>query len=296
MMEPRKIHVEDSAGNSYDLIDVEGVMFPVYFADDPVQRLKDVKSMQGRDDDVLICAYPKAGTHWVWEITNMLLRGSAEYHPSVKEAQMMELKGSSGADQLTSPRVFNTHLRFRQLPTDMINRKCKIIYITRNPKDMAVSRFFHNSKGSVGYKGTFSNYLPLYMEGKVAFGSWFDYTAEWERDIREHNDYPVHSICYETLKTDTENEVQRLGDFLGVKSDPTLIQEICDKCSFNNLKESYSKTKQVFQDLDHPPEAFAFRKGEVGDWKNWFTVAQSEQFDAKIRETLPDLINTFVYE
>lgn len=295
-MEARKVHVEDSAGNSYDLISVDGVMFPVYFADDPVQRLKDVRSMQGRDDDVFIFAYPKAGTHWVWEITNMLLRGSAEYHPSKKQVQMLELKGFSGADQMMSPRVFNTHLRFRQLPTDMIKRKCKIIYITRNPKDMVVSRYFHNTKGPLGYKGTFSDYLPLYLEGKVAFGSWFDYTAEWERDRRNLDNYPVHNMCYEQLKRDTENEVQRLADFLGVKSDPTFVHQICDKCSFINLKESYSKTKEVFKDFEQTPETYAFRKGEIGDWKNWFTVAQSEQFDAKIRETLPDLINTFIYE
>ena len=58
----------------------------------------------------------------MWEMTNMLLQGSAEYHKSVKEEQMIELKGATGADQLTSPRVFNTHLRFRQLPKDMIKR------------------------------------------------------------------------------------------------------------------------------------------------------------------------------
>lgn len=63
-----------------------------------------------------------AGTHWVWEITNMLLRGSAEYHPTVKEAQMLEMTGTSSAENLSSPRVFNTHLMFRHLPKDFIER------------------------------------------------------------------------------------------------------------------------------------------------------------------------------
>ena len=31
---------------------------------------------------------------------------------------------------------------------------------------MAVSRYVHNVKGNVGYKGTFSDYLPLYLDGK----------------------------------------------------------------------------------------------------------------------------------
>ena len=106
------------------------------------------------------------GTHWVWELCNMLLQGSAEYHESTKEVQMLELTGSRGSEDLPSPRVFNTHLLFRQLPRSMISRKCKMIYVTRNPKDMAVSRYVHNQKGCVGYKGTFSDYLSLYLDGK----------------------------------------------------------------------------------------------------------------------------------
>lgn len=60
-MEPLKIHVVDAAGNSYNLIDVDGITFPDYFSDDPLKLLQDVRTMPGRDDDVLIAAYPKAG-------------------------------------------------------------------------------------------------------------------------------------------------------------------------------------------------------------------------------------------
>ncbi|XP_045157074.2 sulfotransferase 1C2-like [Mercenaria mercenaria] len=294
-MESRKVHVQDGVGNEYDLIEADGTLFPDYFAEDPVQRLIDVKSMTGKDDDVIIAAYPKAGTHWVWEIANMLLQGSAEYHTSMKEAQMLELTGSSGADALDSPRVFNTHLRFEQLPADMIKRNCKIIYVTRNPKDMAVSRYCHNVKGSVGYKGTFTNYLPLYMDGKVAFGSWFDYTIKWNTTLREEKDYPIHTVCYELLKRDTLNQVQKLADFLGVKIDQSVLQDICDKCDFNKLKEGYINSKKLFDEKENPL-SYTFRKGEIGDWKNWFTVAQNEQFDGALQTKMAEISKTFIYE
>jgi len=57
----------------------------------------------------------------------MLLRGSADYHPSVKEVQMLEMTGSKGTDELLSPRVFNTHLQFPHLPTDMIKRQVLLV-------------------------------------------------------------------------------------------------------------------------------------------------------------------------
>ena len=56
-----KVHVQDAAGNGYHLMDVDGVYFPEYFCEDPVARLDEIRNMTGRDDDVIIAAYPKAG-------------------------------------------------------------------------------------------------------------------------------------------------------------------------------------------------------------------------------------------
>ncbi|KAH3698263.1 sulfotransferase 1C2-like [Dreissena polymorpha] len=294
-MEAKTIHVDDGVGNTYDLVEVDGVTFPDYFTDDPIQRLKDVREMAGRDDDVIIAAYPKAGTHWVWEITNMLLRGSAEYHTSMKEELMLELTGSDVIGELTPPRVFNSHLRFRQLPKEMISKNCKLIYVTRNPKDMAVSRYCHNTKSVLAYTGTFSDYLRLYLQGKVAFGSWFDYTLDWHRAIRDNQGYPIYTIVYELLKRDPFNQVKRLASFLGTKTDDTFIESICNQCSFSNLKTSYEKDKKIFGPGDHPSN-YSFRKGEVGDWKNWFTVAESEQFDLVVQQHLGECVLEFVYE
>ncbi|XP_052776756.1 sulfotransferase 1C2-like [Mya arenaria] len=291
---PQKYTVEDGAGNSFELVDVDGTPFPAYFTDDPTSRLQEIRDMTARDDDIFIVAYPKAGTHWVWEMTTMLLRGTAEYHASMKEAQMIELTGASAAANIPSPRVFNTHLLFRQLPTDAFKRRCKMVYVTRNPKDMAVSRYCHNTRGQVAYKGTFHDYLPLYMQGKVAFGSWFSYTRDWEQTIRNKPDFPIHTVVYEKLKRDPVAEVKRLATFLGTKTDGEFLEAVCDRCSFTNLKTSYEKTKADFGPGETPLN-YTFRKGQIGDWKNWFTVAESEAFDGVVHENLGQLGLDFVY-
>ena len=56
-----KLHIDDGKGNSYNLMLVDGITFPEYFAEDPVDRLREIGEMAGRDDDVIIVAYPKAG-------------------------------------------------------------------------------------------------------------------------------------------------------------------------------------------------------------------------------------------
>ena len=44
-------------------------------------------------------------------------------------------------DSLKSPRIFKEHLPLHLLPDDV--RKCKVIYLVRNPKDVVVSFQHH---------------------------------------------------------------------------------------------------------------------------------------------------------
>ena len=39
-----------------------------------------------------------------------------------------------------------------------------------------------------------------------------------------------------------------------------------------------------------------FISGEVGDWKNWFTVAQNELFDRVMTDKMEDISHRFQYD
>ena len=96
----------------------------------------------------------------------MLLAQKAERIKTPKQITMLDAVGKEAFGCLTSPRVLNCHLFFGQLPIDFVNRKCKIIHIVRNPKDIAVS-FFHHHKGITCYEydGNWEDYLPRFLKG-----------------------------------------------------------------------------------------------------------------------------------
>lgn len=260
--------------------------------------LKLIQDMHMRKDDILICAYVKAGTHWVWEIVNMLLRGAAEYDKTIKEENMIDFHFPSEFSNLKSPRVLNTHFTWRHLPSEIHEKKCKIIYLQRNPKDTAVSYFHHQRNlGIYGTEGDFGDFLDLYIKGRgPGYKCWFDYTMEWQSFIEDQTDngLPILTVMYEDLKREPVTQVQKLADFLELKREPQLITEIVEKCDFKCMQQAILAKNEAHPSISNYHTLY--RKGEIGDWKNWFTVAQSEEFDELMRKKMEECKTTFVYE
>ena len=110
-----------------------------------------------------------AGSHWMWEMVHMLLKGKAEHCRTPKERLMLSFTTQEFFDTLDPPRVFNNHVPFAGLPAAIRggHNRCKMVYLLRNPKDVAVS-FYHQIKSQTDfqYEGSFHGYLDLFCEGK----------------------------------------------------------------------------------------------------------------------------------
>ena len=99
----------------------------------------------------------------------MLFKGKPEHTRTPKERLMLSFSTQEFFDTLAPPRVFNCHVPFVALPTAVRDNqnKCKIIYILRNPKDLAVSFYHHlKSQADFDYDGSFHGFLDLFVEGK----------------------------------------------------------------------------------------------------------------------------------
>ncbi|KAL3842284.1 hypothetical protein ACJMK2_020315 [Sinanodonta woodiana] len=250
-----------------------------------VEHLETIRNIIARDDDVLICTYPKSGTHWIWEIVSMLRKGKAEYDPRIKETTMLEFLTKEQIEGLESPRILNTHFPLRMLPKDLLDKKRKLIHVMRNPKDVAVSTYHHfkaMGTGDNAYLGTFSEYLSLFYALEVGEkGGWNKYVTDFEKFAKDNPDYPILSLYFEDMKQDPKREITKVAKFLDVPYTAELITAVAERCDFENLKKANQEIKDDFITRKVAPDGkqFMYRKGTVGDWKNWFTVAQNELFD-----------------
>ncbi|XP_071102082.1 sulfotransferase 1C2-like [Haliotis cracherodii] len=280
------VKVPDAGGDELKLLEVDGHLYPP----SSVDVIRGIRDLPIRDDDVFVCAYPKCGTHWVWEMARLLLSSDIEAVIE-KDELMLEFIGNDVIEKFPSPRILNTHCLVEQLPRGVFEKKCKIIYIIRNPKDMAVSFYHHHKKlPFYEYNGKWENYFPLLMDGKVDFGSFFTYLKDWAAVGTTHPELPTLTLVYEDLKEDPLPGIRKLAKFLNCEKSEEYYLKVKELTSFKKMKAAKGT---IIQATDGA--SVMYRKGEVGDWKNHFTVAQNELFDRTYKEKMAGCDMKFRY-
>ena len=90
-----------------------------------------------------------------------------------KEAFNFRKESVQYTNNLASPRVIKTHLPLEFLPPKLLDT-CKVIFVSRNPKDACVS-FYHHHALLPDYhlKGNLSDFAKLYLKGAVEYGDYW---------------------------------------------------------------------------------------------------------------------------
>ncbi|XP_033729939.1 sulfotransferase 4A1-like [Pecten maximus] len=290
------VTIVDEKENKYTFKRYQGYPFNKEVVGNVRDQLAKIAHRDVKEDDVLVCVFPKSGTHWLYNTVTMLRSGSLKYSGS---PSMMEYDAFNDIEEMHSPRTFGSHLRFRFLPEQMKLGKGKVITITRNPKDILVSvyRMLQNM-GDIGYQGTFEGFLKIYVSEEcfMGNGSWFS----WIKDMEEWKHPNLLCLSFEDFKQNIYENVVKLAKFLEVDHDEGFLQSVAQSVQFDNLRESHNvmtppsdRWKHLSEDGRLPVyrkgcllSILFFFSGQVGDWKNIFTVAQSEQFDILFKENV----------
>ncbi|KAH9525685.1 hypothetical protein Btru_002044 [Bulinus truncatus] len=303
-------YVKDKGGGTLTLQVIDGRYYPTF----PAHVIKSLSSLKIRSDDVILAGYLKAGTHWVWEILRMLLAGRTDVQLAEKDMCMIEQAEQSSLNAVPSPRVLNTHVLFHLLPSEVMHRRPKIVYLTRNPKDTAVSMYHHNRRlwEYYQYDGKFEDYLQLFVEGKadlrllmltfcdngrsqfyflfVISGLWFLVRTHRQLEPGSERTSGAGHPRGELRAAVTESPYNNTGPSIVFKPVPSqdLISQICEECALSKMKE-----KKAHFDLDSDGNAIMYRKGIVGDWKNHFTEELNTWFDGVYREKMASIHTNF---
>lgn len=262
-----------------------------------------IRDLEIRDSDVFVVTYPKSGTIWMQQIL-LLLESKGNVDSISKEDKFsngdlvpwIEVIGQI-QDFVTaeSPRFRVSHLAYHLMPKELCYRRGKVIYVARNPKDILVSYYyFHKLATMLETPKSFDDFFDKFMRGEVMAGSWFEHIKTW---FLHKDDINMLFITYEEMIQDLQTAVRRIAEFLGADLTQDQLNSVVKHSTFKNMRQiPQANYELVPGDLLNHQEGRFMRKGTIGDWKNHFTVAQSERFDEVFKEEMKDFPVSFIWD
>ncbi|XP_060703510.1 amine sulfotransferase-like isoform X1 [Hemiscyllium ocellatum] len=252
-----------------------------------VERLEWLKEFNIDPNIPVIITYPKSGTTWIQQVISLILCNDNDSKKEMnlyKRAPWMEITRSK--PEIKDYQMLTTHLNYQMVPKCLKNKKFKIIYVTRNPKDVIVSSYhFHKYGRFLEAPKDFQDFLEKFVEGNVFYGSWFEHIRDWHSHKDELN---ILFVAYEDMKNDLRSVVQKVASFLNKKLDEDTLESILNQCTFKYMKENPRTNYKDLAEMFNTESGSFFRKGITGDWKNHFLVSQNEWFDSIYQEKMGD--------
>ncbi|XP_054289995.1 sulfotransferase 1C4 [Macrosteles quadrilineatus] len=296
----------------------QGYFLPSKYA----KEAKNLYNFQPRSTDTWVVTFPRSGTTWtqemVWLIANKLDFETAKQipqterfpffefslflHDETKEefiqenasdpkkvelVQQLSKPGYQILEEMSGPRFIKTHLPFSLLPKNLLQVGCKVIYVARNPKDVAVS-FYHLNRliRTQGYRGDFPKYWDYFEK---SLNPWTPYWSHVNEGWQLRNHPNVLFLFYEEMNKDLKKTINRVSEFLNGEQlsveDTGRLANFLDISNFRkNPAVNYQPLKEAGI-LIEGEEGF-IRKGKTGGWVEEFTPELSKRADEWINNNL----------
>nr|KAG5688463.1 hypothetical protein BaRGS_011901 [Batillaria attramentaria] len=275
-MKPTRI---DTSAGKVQMKLWNGMMMP-YISEEPDVHFQKVADMEIRDDDFFLLSFPKSGTHWVWRIMDLLVNKTTDYGDRCTDYGFLDLQLVERVNNLDSPRILSTHLPLQYIPKQVKVKRPKLVHVYRNPKAVLVSMYFMMKNGNMMPDITLDKLEMTFSSDKGVFSKWTYYWDQVMEFEKNNPDLSIFHISYEELKLNTVESITKLAEYLGVEDSQDLIEKIADAVSFKKQQQLEEETAPE----DRSDQKKFYRKGEIDDWKNYLTVAQSERLDKAIKD------------
>jgi len=220
-------------------------------------------------DDVFLVSYPRSGNTWTRFLLGNLIDQKNPVTFSNIEARIPEIYFNRDRvlRELPRPRMLKSHECFQP-------HYPRVIYIVRDPRDVAVSFYHHNVKArNIPDDYPIVKFVPRFIAGEFdpKFGSWRDNVLSWTAVRKDDPGFLL--LRYEDMKRDTAGVLASIVGFLDrcgfrkIDSNPEALRRTIELSSADNMRalEKQDASKWVLTKDTRSDKPFV-RSATSGGW------------------------------
>lgn len=248
--------------------------------------------------DAFLCSYPKSGRTWLrYIISHYLdqvhalgididLQTTFSVTPNFDLDPVRGIPAfRTGPAHGRAPMVLVSHLR----PLQLLFRDRPVIFMTRDPRDVVVSAYYH----ATGHKKSFSGTMDEFLQHReLGLPTFIEYHRRWGEALLRT---PHVVVTYEDLTRDSVVTVRRILDFLGWRDDVGAVEKAIALSSFDKMRKAEIRSGIPGHEYDRGnEEALRVRKGKIGGFADSLTDAQAQFVLDRVSAQLPARTRTLL--
>ena len=185
-------------------------------------------------------------------------------------------------DSLDSPRFLKSHEYFDP-------RYCRTIYIVRDPRDVAISYYFHHLKCNLlNDQYPISRFVENFVTGALdPFGTWHEHVGSWLGARRHHPNFLL--LRYEDILSDTKSALSKISSHIQLEdADEDIVAHAVQESSFNNMRRKEKEIETQWKKKTRIDIPFV-RKGAHQQWKTQLPSESISLIESQFAQYMKEL-------
>lgn len=218
-------------------------------------------------DDIFLVSYPRSGNTWTRFLIGNLVYPDEPLTFKNVESRIPEIYLSPDRvlRRLARPRLLKSHECFDP-------RYKRIIYIVRDPRDVAVSYYHYAIKIKwIDQNYPIEQFVPRLISGEFDVrarwaAAWSDHVMSWVSMRNESDGFLL--LRYEDMIQNAEHELSRVASFLNFEPTPERLTRAVQLSSADHMRNLEKREAQEWQLTQNTRQDKPFvRAAKSGSWE-----------------------------